>query len=379
MPVKGGKIAVVLMNLGGPDRPEAVRPFLFSLFNDRRILTLPQPVRGLLAWIISTTRAPTARETYGLMGGGSPILPNTEAQANALSEALEKDFDEIRCFIAMRHWQPRTEEAALLVKDYAPDRIILLPLYPQFSTTTTQSALDAWNKAAKRLKIDIPTTSICCFPTDPGFIEANADLVAEALPKAATYGKPRILFSAHSLPEKIVKAGDPYQWQTERTAAAIVERLKRRGLTGLDWLSTYQSKVGPIPWIGPSTEDEIHRAADEKVPLIVVPMSFVSEHVETTVEIGMEYADLAEELGVPYFLPVETASVRDSFIDGLASLVRQAWAQDKSMISQLGPRICPRGFADCCQARALNAPEPEDDIAERVEAAGNPTVQQKAA
>lgn len=345
-----GKLAVVLMNLGGPDKPEAVRGFLFSLFNDARILTLPQPMRGLLAWIISTSRAPTARKTYGLMGGGSPILPNTQAQGDALTEALTGVAAEVRCFIAMRHWQPRTEEAVAQVKAFDPDKVVLLPLYPQFSTTTTQSALDAWYKAAKRLKFQRPTTALCCYPTNPGFIQANADLIIDALPAAREHGEPRILFSAHSLPEKIVEAGDPYKWQTERTADAIREALAARGEPDLDCVSTYQSKVGPLPWVGPSTEDEIKRAAEDKVPLIVAPMSFVSEHVETTVEIGIEYKAEAEALGVPFFMPVPTVGTLAPFIKGLADLVRQAVEHDGPVMSEEGPRLCPAGYAQCCQA-----------------------------
>lgn len=344
------KIAIVLFNLGGPDRLESLKPFLFNLFNDPAIMRVPGPVRFLLAKLISGRRAKVAAEIYEKMGGGSPLLPNTVAQARALEGALW-DEGEVRCFIAMRYWHPMSDEAAAEVKAWNPDEVVLLPLYPQFSTTTTASSVRVWHQAAAKAGLDKPTRLICCYPTEPGFIAANARLVREALEEAGKHGTPRVLFSAHGLPEKVVKDGDPYQWQCERTAEALVKEL---AIPGLDWVSTYQSRVGPLKWIGPSTDDEVHRAGRDRVPLVVVPIAFVSEHSETLVEIGDEYRHLAMENGVPQFTAVPTVSVSPEFIQGLANLVRQVRAAggDAKVCNAFGTRLCPAQFSGCPHAKA---------------------------
>ena len=250
------RIAVVLFNLGGPDSPDAVRPFLFNLFADPAIIRIPNPARVVLAWAIARKRTRLAKDIYAEIGGGSPLLPNTEAQARALEAALA-DLGEVKTFIAMRYWHPMSQETAMLVKDFAPDEVILLPLYPQFSTTTTASSLRVWRDACKIARLDVPTRAVCCYPTEHRFIAAMAAGLRAAHEEAARYGRPRVLFSAHGLPEKIVKAGDPYQWQCERTAAALAEA---SGIPDLDWVSTYQSRVGRLKWIEPSTEAVIHEA-----------------------------------------------------------------------------------------------------------------------
>ncbi|MBY0431920.1 MAG: ferrochelatase, partial [Rhodospirillales bacterium] len=254
------RTAVVLFNLGGPDNPEAVRPFLFNLFNDKAIISAPQPIRWLLAKLISTRRAPVAQTIYAHIGGRSPLLDLTRAQATALEQALG---GEARVFIAMRYWHPLTEQTVAEVKAYAPDRIILLPLYPQYSSTTSGSSVAAWKRSAAAAGLSPPTTTICCYPTAAGFVEAMAELTAIALDQAGAGA--RLLFSAHGLPKKIIAAGDPYQWQVERTAEAVVSRL---GRPNLDWTICYQSRVGPLEWIGPSTEEEIHRAGKDGKDLV---------------------------------------------------------------------------------------------------------------
>ena len=310
------KTAIVLFNLGGPDSPAAVRPFLFNLFNDTAIIGVPQPLRYVLAKLVSKRRAPIAAEMYDELGGGSPLLPNTQAQADALSAALGEA--DTRIFIAMRYWHPLTEETAAAVKQFAPDRVILLPLYPQFSTTTTGSSVGAWTRAARKVGLSAPTATICCYPQESGFIDAIVDLLRPAFDLASRNGSPRVLFSAHGLPKKIVAGGDSYQWQVEQTAAAIVARLDR---PGLDWRVTYQSRVGPLEWIGPATDTEIIRAGKERVPLIVIPVAFVSEHSETLVELDIAYRRLAAESGVPRYERVATVGTHPSFIAGLARLV----------------------------------------------------------
>ncbi|HYD97942.1 MAG TPA: ferrochelatase [Alphaproteobacteria bacterium] len=338
------KTAIVLFNLGGPDGPDAVKPFLFNLFNDPSIIRVPQPMRTMLAYLISRRRAPQAREIYAQMGGGSPLLPNTRAQADALQEALRAPGHDARCFIAMRYWHPMTLEAAEAVKAYDPDRIVLLPLYPQYSTTTTASSRRVWDEACRTIGLDKPTQMLCCYPTEGGFVAANAEKVRAALAEASAHGRPRLLLSYHGLPEKIVRTGDPYQWQCERTSEAIVAAL---GMPGLDWVTCYQSRVGPMKWIGPATEDEVARAGADKVPLVVLPAAFVSEHSETLVEIGEEYRHLAQEKGVPFYARVDTVGTAPAFIRGLADLVRGVLASAPRLCSQDGGRICPARHGGC--------------------------------
>ena len=347
------KIAVVLFNLGGPDRLEAVRPFLFNLFNDRAIIPAPAPLRWALAKFISWRRAPVARRIYAEIGNASPLLANTEAQAKAL-EATLSDQGDARVFVAMRYWHPMSDKAAAAVADFAPERVVLLPLYPQFSTTTTGSSLAAWAAAAARAGITAPTTTVCCYPTQQGYTQQVAELVRAALTQAATFGRPRVLFSAHGLPKKIVARGDPYQWQVERCAEAVVEALAMPKLDwpeldwpGLDWVVCYQSRVGPLEWIGPSTDAEITRAGGERVPVVVVPIAFVSEHSETLVELDIEYRKLAEGAGVPAYIRVATVDVGAQFIASLAALVRDALSDGRPLRSQSGGRLCPLSRGLC--------------------------------
>jgi ferrochelatase len=363
------RTAIVLFNLGGPDGPQAVRPFLFNLFNDPAIIAAPGPLRWLLAQGISRRRAPVARRIYAELGGGSPLLANTEAQARALQAALSAQAGsaqagggEVKAFIAMRYWHPMSEETARAVKAYDPERIVLLPLYPQFSTTTTGSSITAWAGAAARAGLEVPTRTLCCYPTEPGFVAEVAGRLRSALGQAGGqaggHSAPRVLFSAHGLPKKIVERGDPYQWQVERTVAAVVEALgeeggaQEGGQEGLDWRICYQSRVGPLEWIEPSTEAEIARAGRDGVALVVVPIAFVSEHSETLVELDIEYRRLAREAGVPAYIRVPTVGAGAAFIAGLADLVRQALA-DKDpgpLCSQAGGRLCPSSCSGCPQS-----------------------------
>jgi len=336
------KCAVVLFNLGGPDAPAAVRPFLFNLFNDAAIITLPQPLRGLIAGLIAWRRAPTARAIYDRIGGSSPLLANTEAQARALETALGAGH---RSFVAMRHWHPQSLAAAAAVKDWGADEIVLLPLYPQYSTTTTGSSLAEWGRAAKAVGIAAPTRAICCYPDEAGFIDALAAGIRAALSRWPAGEKKRVLLSAHGLPEKIVAAGDPYRWQVERTAAALRVAL---GQPELDTVVCYQSRVGPLAWIGPATDAEIRRAGGEGVGLVVLPIAFVSEHSETLVELDIEYRHLAQTAGVPRYVRVPTVGTAPAFIAGLARLVRQArQGAPAAPCPGDGRRLCPTSLSRC--------------------------------
>ena len=334
------RTAVVLFNLGGPDRPEAVQPFLFNLFKDPAIIRAPGPLRWLLAQIISRRRAPKARGIYAQLGGGSPLLTNTQAQAGA----LEKRLNGARVFVCMRYWHPMSAEAAQAVKAYAPDSIVLLPLYPQFSTTTTQSSFADWTRAAAAIGLSVPTHGIGCYPTEPGLIESFARRIRPALAEASSLGKPRLLFSAHGLPKKIVDGGDPYQWQVEQTAAAVVRAL---AVADLDWAVCYQSRVGPLEWIGPSTEAEIRRAGADKAPIVVAPIAFVSEHSETLVEIEIEYRHLARRAGSPGFVRVPALGTEEAFIGALARLAAAAATPAPKIGAGAGARLCPASLAQC--------------------------------
>lgn len=341
-------VAVVLFNLGGPDRLEAVAPFLFNLFNNSAIIGAPPGIRWLLAKFISSRRAPVAREIYGKIGGGSPILANTEAQARALEAELARQHpnEAWRVFVAMRYWHPFIDETVAAVRAMAPSKTVLLPLYPQFSTTTTASSIGAWRKAARAAGLGEAAGTLCCYPDHAGFAAAIEDLLRRAL--VAAPDRPwRVLFSAHGLPKKIVARGDPYSWQVQRTAAAVARAMD--GTIG-DWVVCYQSRVGPLAWIGPSTEDEIKRAGRERVPLMVVPIAFVSEHSETLVELDIEYRKLAETCGVPDYVRVPTVGAHPAFIAGLAALAAQAAGFGGATCSAGGKRICPAEHGRCAMA-----------------------------
>jgi protoporphyrin/coproporphyrin ferrochelatase len=321
MGLKGRRIAVVLFNLGGPDDQASVKPFLFNLFNDPAIIGLPGFVRTPLAKLISSRRETSAQANYALMGGGSPLLPETRKQADALAAVLSGRLpnDEIRTFIAMRYWNPLTEETAADVAAFGPDEIVLLPLYPQFSTTTTESSLKIWNAVYAGSGV---SRAVCCYPAATGWVEAQADAIGQKLDEAV--GPVRVLFSAHGIPEKLVSGkGDPYQEQVETTVAAVVSVLEaRRG--PIDHALCYQSRVGPMKWLGPSTPDAIEAAARDGVGVVVTPIAFVSEHIETLVELDIEYGELAHEKGVSPYLRAPAVGVQPLFIDTLADAVTGA-------------------------------------------------------
>ena len=337
------RVAVVLMNLGGPDSLDAVEPFLRNLFRDPAIIGAPGPVRWILARLIARRRGPEAREIYRTISGRSPLLEETEAQAAALRQALA-DLGEVAIAVAMRYWHPMSDEAARQVAAFRPERIVLLPLYPQFSTTTVASSLAAWNLAARAAGITAPTQAVCCYPRAEGLISAHAALIEPLLEAAAEAGKPRLLFSAHGLPKRVVARGDPYQWQIEETARHIVARL---GRGDLDWAVCYQSKVGPLAWLEPSTVAELDRAGRDCVPVVVVPIAFVSEHSETLVELDITYREHARAAGVPAYHRVPALGTHPVFIEGLAGLVRGALERDAGLDSGDGGRICPAAHRGC--------------------------------
>jgi protoporphyrin/coproporphyrin ferrochelatase len=334
------RTAVVLFNLGGPDSLAAVRPFLSNLFSDPAIIALPQPLRGLVAWLIAWRRAPVARAIYERLGGASPLLANTEAQAQALETVLGAGY---RVFCAMRYWRPLSQATVAAVKAWNPDEVVLLPLYPQFSSTTSGSSLKAWHLAADHAGLRAPCRALCCYPAEAGFIATLADELRRVLRQWPSGERRRVLFSAHGLPRKIVAAGDPYQWQVEHTVAALRAVLAD---PALDSVVCYQSRVGPLAWIGPLTDEEIRRAGNEGVGLIVVPVAFVSEHSETLVELDIDYRHLAEASGVPRYVRVASVGTAPDFIGGLARLVHQARSGAAPCPAD-GVRLCPARFSRC--------------------------------
>lgn len=332
------KIAVVLFNLGGPDGPAAVRPFLENLFSDPAIIGLPWLLRRPLAALIARSRREKAVANYAIMGGGSPLLAETRIQARALETALAERIpaNEIRTFIAMRYWSPLSEETARDVERFAPDEVVLAPLYPQYSTTTTGSSLKAWREAYRgpgRVR------TLCCWYDNAGLASAHAARILQVW-EAAGRPKVRLLFSAHGLPERVVAGGDPYQWQVEATCARVAELLGERW----DWKICYQSRVGPLKWLGPSTPEAIAEAIADGLGVLIDPIAFVSDHVETLVELDHDYERLAREGGVTAYLRAPVVGVAPAFVDGLAEAVAQALGREG--VGPDGAR-CPAAFGRC--------------------------------
>ena len=345
------RIAVVLFNLGGPDSAAAVEPFLVNLFSDPAIIGLPWPLRPLVARWIARRRATTARGIYAKIGDCSPILPNTEAQAAALAEQL-RDLGEVRVYSCMRYWRPMSDEVAAAVKTFAPDEVVLLPLYPQFSTTTTASSYQLWGEEAQRQGLSAPTRLVCCYPTEPGFVAASAELVRQGLQRAAAEApgaRPLVVLSAHGLPKKIVDDGDPYVSQVEAGAAAIVAQL---GLKPDEWVVSYQSRVGPLEWVKPATDAVILQAAKDKRALVVYPIAFVSEHSETLVELDIEYRHLADANGATAYVRVPAVGTHPAFIGGLANLVNAALGRAAAVQPGSGQQHCASWRRCACKGAA---------------------------
>ena len=340
------RTAVILFNLGGPDNLDAVKPFLRNLFSDPAIIRAPAPIRRFLSWYISTRRAAYSRGIYAKIGGSSPIRLQTEKQARALEQALA-DMGEVKAFPSMRYWHPFSDQVAKLVADFNPDQIVLLPLYPQFSTTTSGSSLADWRRAAQVAGLSAPERTVCCYAQDEGFIAAEVELILPLLQAARSTGPTRLLLSAHGLPKKIIDRGDPYQWQIEQTARAIVAKVK---LNINDWVICYQSLVGPLEWIGPSLDEEIKRASEDSIGIIVLPIAFVSEHSETLVELDIEYRNMAKDMSIPYYGRVPAIGTHPSFILGLEAIVNNASKSDLRILSGRNNRICPVDRSFCNQA-----------------------------
>lgn len=348
------KVAVVLFNLGGPTGKKTIYPFLVNFFMDRNIIPLPVFFRFFLSRLIAIRRSTgPALEAYSVMGGSSPLLENTLAQQEALLKELQKNSDDdIRVYTAMRYWHPMADSVVPQVQAFNPDELVLLSLYPQMSSTTFWSSLTDWLRVAKEYGYEKTPRVICCYPQQKGFIAASVKNIREKIDacKKATGRLPRLLFSAHSLPLSVIKNGDPYENQCRQTADAIVRELN---IPDLDYRICYQSKVGVQEWLGPQTEDEIKEASKNNIPLIIYPHAFVSEHVETIVELGHEYRHVAEELNTPFYDVVPTVGTNPEFISGLAQMVLAHQGETGVYTeTEQGDGKCSEEFIWCCQRRA---------------------------
>ena len=337
------KKAIILFNLGGPDKIENVEPFLFNLFNDPAILNLPTFLRYPLAKLISNRRAPVAKKIYEELGGASPILKLTKEQSDALEKKINQDqeIDEYKCFIVMRCWHPRAEQVIKEVQFFNPEEVILMPLYPQYSAATSGSSIKEWKDVCKKNQYKVKTSTICCYPTDQNFVKAHTK---EILKKIKDLKNFKLIFSAHGLPEKNIKKGDPYQWQVEQSVKKIVEELN---IENLDWILSYQSRVGPLKWIGPSTEDIIIENSKIGKHIVLVPIAFVSEHSETLVELDIEYKELADANGCKNYTRVPALGTNEDFIKTMSDLIIKK-NEYKFNDGLYPPKIqCPLEFKKC--------------------------------
>ena len=332
------KKAVILFNLGGPDKLESVEPFLFNLFNDPAIISIPSIFRYPLAKLLSKRRAPIAKNIYKEIGNKSPILELTLDQAKSLEKNLSGK-GEYKCFVVMRCWHPRASDVIDKVKEYNPEEIILLPLYPQYSASTSGSSINEWNDLCKKENYKVKTKTICCYPTENNFIESHANLIKKTI-KTLENNNFKLLFSAHGLPESKIKKGDPYQWQVEETVKGIMSKLSSENI---DYVISYQSRVGPMKWIEPSTDAEIIKYSKEKKGIVIVPVAFISEHSETLVELDIEYKKLAEKNGCAFYKRVPALGTEENFINGLAELVLQSQTRG-DFVSSI---TCPNKFVKC--------------------------------
>lgn len=346
------KFAVVLFNIGGPDKAsdEKVKKYLMNFFSDRMIIRKPFLIRKLIAFLISSLRYKKTQKIYNAIGGFSPVLKNTALQANALKEVLGDNFT---VFCSMRYWYPFADEIVDKIKGKDYDQIILLPLYPQCSSTTTVSAYENWIANVKK-KMDekevesfLKKTKLICKHFDnEKYIDAMSNLILDKFHEAkrsVENGEFKLFFSAHSIPEFLVKEeGDPYQDHITQTVEMIMKKLKNYGCN-IDYIITYQSKVGKMKWLEPMTDSELVVAAKKQIIPIIIPVAFVSENSETLYELDIEYKELLEKYGMNYLFRVSTLDCNDLYIEALADLVQLSINSDVQFPTK---RICDKK-TDC--------------------------------
>jgi len=326
------KIGVVLLNLGGPDSLDAVEPFLFNLFSDPDIIDFPGSFlfRKRLAKLISTRRSPGVIKQYKEIGGKSPLKDYTLRQAALLEKKLNERLL-AKVYVAMRYWRPFTDEALDAIERDGIKKIILLPLYPQFSMATTTSSLKEWQKQLKERGTKLDYSLIESYFDHPTYIDAFVERVVQGLERFPEELRPgvNILFSAHGTPMKLVRQGDPYSHQISKTVEAIMERGEFKQPHSL----CYQSKVGPLKWLTPSTPDTIADLASKGIRhMLLVPVAFASDHLETLFELGIEYRRQAKERGVIQYEVTEGLNDSSKFIEALSELVFERVGIDQSRV-----------------------------------------------
>ncbi len=303
------KIGVLLLNMGGPDSLSAVEPFLYNLFSDHDIIEIPRLIQKPVAKIISKIRAKKTKHYYEIMGGKSPQREQTEKQAQALQKELGENF---KVAVAMRYWHPFTEEALQELFKEDLKGIVLLPMYPQYSKTTTGSSFNEFDRVFKKFP-QVPVVKVKSYHDHPTYIRAMVENIKEHLPNWEEYF---FIFTAHSLPVKVIKRGDPYQKQTEETVRLIVEHFPK-----VKYALGYQSKIGPVKWLEPSTDKLIEETIKAGYKHIaIIPVSFVCEHSETLYELDVSYRQLAEDLGVESFVRIPTLQDHPTFISALKEI-----------------------------------------------------------
>ena len=312
-----GRKGVVLLNMGGPDTLDDVRPFLFNLFCDREIIRLgPAFLQRPLAWLIARRRAPKSKANYAKIGGGSPLKTITLQQADALQKTLSAEGDYL-VTVAMRYWPPFADEAIRTLLRHGIDRITPLPLYPHYSKATTGSSLRDFRRHLEKLAPELPVTVIPAWPAQPSYILALAENIKEGL---AACGDPQttIVYSAHSLPVTFIREGDPYVDHIKETIEAVEKAVGRKGRL------CYQSRSGPVEWLSPSTQETLDRLADEGCrTVLMVPISFVSDHIETLYEIDILFKERASRSGMTLYT-CTALNTHPTFIRALGELVLQA-------------------------------------------------------
>ena len=330
------RIAVVIMNLGGPDSLEAIEPFLRNLFSDPDIFNLPFGQK-LLARIISKRRAPKVAEEYKLIGGKSPINEWTELQRSMLESRLREIFsadsnlnDQIDVFTAMRYWNPLTDVITEKVAAGNYDKVVLLPLYPHYSITTTGSSFNEWKRVYKGDMSKV--LYIRNYYNHPLYIKAINERIDECLLKWPEERRQmvNILFSAHGTPVSLVKKGDPYSGEIRNTMETV---MKLRSYSHMYHLS-FQSKVGPVKWLEPATDDKLMELGSKGVKdVLVVPISFVSDHVETSFELDIEYRHNAEEAKIDNYIVMTGLNDSATFVECLAQLVLTELSGKKEILN----------------------------------------------
>lgn len=323
------RIGVVLFNMGGPDSMDAIEPFLFNLFRDEDIIQLPggRFYQNALANLIASKRAPKVADDYEHIGGKSPLKEQTWEQAKALESRLNAAHGDIEftCLVAMRYWHPFTEEAVQSLQEKGITEVLLLSLYPHYARATTGSSLKEWQRVVTEWNATFDTSVICAYPTEPSYISFMVEQIKESIatiPEGFDPAEAHIVFSPHGLPQAYVDQGDPYEKQIRATAAAIMEHFDQPHHVA------FQSQVGPIKWLEPKTPAVLEELAHKGVETtVVVPIAFVSEHIETLYEIDVEFGDEAREAGIKNFIRVPAAGAHPRFIDVLENVTESYLAR----------------------------------------------------